>query len=82
MVRLIFGFILLTAGLTAFASTQDMINYYCGGKNPCYLCTDGSQIQRCINDKLCPIKKTPCTPKCPPGGSYNEKTGKCEAKPY
>ncbi len=45
----------------AFSSPQDLINAYCDGKTPCYLCTDGSEIKECINEQLCPIGIVSCS---------------------
>lgn len=28
-------------------TTQDMVNLYCNGQTPCYLCTDGNDIKAC-----------------------------------
>lgn len=28
-------------------TTTDMVNLYCNGETPCFLCTDGNDIQRC-----------------------------------
>ena len=43
------AFLLFILGLLSlvFADTQDLINAYCNGETPCYLCTDGQQIGRC-----------------------------------
>ena len=65
----------------AFSDIQDLIDTYCGGSVPCYLCTDGKQIKACFQRELCPLEKVKCKPECPPGGTYNAQTGKCEAPP-
>lgn len=44
----------------AFSDTQDMINTYCGGSVPCYLCTDGNNISQCYKGKLCPLERQKC----------------------
>ncbi|HHJ63332.1 MAG TPA: hypothetical protein ENJ61_00330 [Aquifex aeolicus] len=73
-------------------TTNDMINLYCGGQTPCYLCADGSSIDACTQGDvwgtssagwLCPLEKTSCVQSfsCPQGGTYNRSTGVCEADP-
>lgn len=44
MLRKLFLFIFLSL---SFADTQALIEQYCNGQMPCYLCTDGSRIARC-----------------------------------
>ena len=71
---------------TGQTTTNDMIQLYCGGQTPCWLCTDGNVIERCTAGSsgwLCPLGKVSCTKKvsCPGGGTYNSGTGKCEADP-
>ena len=73
-------------------TASDMINLYCGGQTPCYLCADGSSIDACTQGNvwgtnsagwLCPLGKISCIQSlsCPQGGTYNRSTGVCEADP-
>ncbi len=73
-------------------STDDLVNIYCNGQTPCWLCTDGSSIERCSagtvwgsgsSGWICPIGKTACTRNfsCPDGGTYNPGRSKCETDP-
>ena len=73
-------------------TTDDLINLYCGGQTPCYLCTDGNTLDACTQGNvwgtgssgwLCPLGKVSCArnPSCPQGGTYNPNTGICEADP-
>jgi len=77
------------------SSSNNLTDILCNGKTPCYACTiDGSNFQICnigtnpSNQTVysCPINRQQCTatyenPICPPGGTFNENTGKCEANP-
>ena len=71
-------------------TTGDLVALYCNGQTPCWLCTDGSNMQRCSSGNvwntgssgwLCHIGKTACNEnvECPPGGSYNPQANMCEA---
>ena len=73
-------------------TTTDLVNLYCNGQTPCYLCTDGNTIEVCAqgnvwgtnsSEWLCPLEKVSCAqnPSCPQGGTYNSSTGTCEADP-
>ncbi len=63
-------------------TTTDMVNLYCNGETPCFLCTDGNDIQRCSpNTSLCPIQKATCDPSCPIGYVYVDVHQRCEASP-
>jgi len=44
MLRKLFLFIF---PMLLWGATQDLINAYCNGQTPCYLCTDGNRIARC-----------------------------------
>ena len=74
---------------------DSVIDFICGGDTPCYICAkEESNIEECDsgidrNNQTsygCPIDRSICTatyenPVCPPGGTFNAKTGKCETQP-
>ena len=69
-------------------TTNDLVNLYCNGQTPCYLCVskDGSSIGRCEwgsvfsggNAWLCPYK-TACNQSytCPSGSQYDSTGNVC-----
>ncbi len=71
---------------TETSTPQDIINMYCGGETPCFLCNAGGELQRCVSDSngwLCPAGKVKCSqqPACSGGGSYDPSSGKCRVEP-
>jgi hypothetical protein len=75
------------------STNQDLVDVYCNGETPCYLCGDGNEtVDRCSlgnvynssnQDWLCPIEKTACAQsvQCKSGTDYRADLGKCVATP-
>lgn len=84
------GALSCVSGLSPSGSPiDDVINKYCNGKSPCYVCTDGNEIFGCENSSdgyICPKNKVRCDstyeePSCPAGGSLDTSANMCRAEP-